>query len=134
MADKTVTVTGCLKAWQPSMDAAANQRSGEAAVSGAAPANHFALTDVEGAGEGAAHARSYALTADASVKLDGHLNHKVELTGKVTPKKGHPTPPASGTPTSMPPPSSPPGKPADIGPLMPRLHVESLKMVSAACP
>jgi hypothetical protein len=128
---KTVTLTGCLKTQQPATDAGAKPPAGEATGGGAGRASRFVLTDVVG-GEGASSEKSYSLMADPSVKLDGHLNHKVALTGTVS-AKGHDTPaPGASTKPSTPPPASKAGDMA--GMKMPMLHVQSLKMVAATCP
>jgi hypothetical protein len=141
--EKTVTVTGCLKTWDSSM--------GQAPAAATATAGaKYVLTNVEAEGaspgatrEGATETSGssvesqYALTADASVKLAAHLNHKVRVTGKASRMTDH-----SATGASRPmDPAAKPGDPPRTGmdkahknAMWSTLNVTSLTMISATCP
>lgn len=105
--ERTMTVAGCLKAWDASMSGPSTATSTPGAASGSsapAMAGKFVLTNVQtdAAGTsgtaakpetGAAGAttgdtkdsgKQYVLTADSGVNLQAHLNHQVRVTGKVT--------------------------------------------------
>jgi hypothetical protein len=114
--DKAVTVTGCLKAGatpgtfelaDAKWDKGASSATGTSGAAGAAAA-----------GASAAAKPSIKLTGTPSgAKLDDHVGHTVQITGKMAPASG--TAGTSGTPGS-----------AAAGPA---LNVETVKMVSSTC-
>ena len=87
--DKTITLTGCLKAQDASMDAS---RPTSTPSSGPAAAAKYVLTNIEGnpstkpdattpgsttpSATSNASGKQYALTADAGVNLAAHVNHQ----------------------------------------------------------
>lgn len=141
--EKTVTVTGCLKNWDSSM--------GKAPTAAATTAGaHFVLTNVEAEGakagahegatgkSGATVESQYALTADSSVNLAAHVNHKISVTGKTTAKMADHA--AAGTTRPMDP-AAKPGDPPRTGmdkthmnAMLKTLNVTSVTMISATCP
>ena len=140
--DRTVTAAGCLKAWEATTGGAA---AAPPAASATSPVAKYVLTNVE---EEATSTRGetkpststmtkqYILVPESGVNLAAHLNHKVRVTGKVSPTMEH-----SAAPITRP---SDPAKPDQT----PRtgmdrtgmdkgwstLTVSSLTMVSATCP
>lgn len=128
----TVTLTGCLKAW-------------DAATTGLppGPANgRFLLTNIEATAAGgttpgmataaAPTATQYIVTASTGVNLTAHVNHKVRIAGTTMP---------TFTPDPRPADAKPEVKPGD--PAMPSpaaasawkaLNATSVSMVSATCP
>jgi hypothetical protein len=153
---EAMTVTGCLKTWDDARAADRSSRGPGAASSGAATsvaAAKYVLTDVDAgksAGSAAATGRSaagtsstsastatrtsFALTATGtSIDFSKHVNHKVELTGKLEPS-AHQTPEARSSGTSGSTGTATPGRDdSAMGMAMPTLHVTALKMVSATC-
>lgn len=114
--DRTITVTGCLKAWDSTMTGPATGAATPGAANGsgsAAMAGKFVLTNVQGnaarmpgdtaakpdstTATGAAHTgdaksddtKQYVLTADSGVNLKAHVNHQVRVTGKTTAMADH---------------------------------------------
>jgi hypothetical protein len=141
--DKTITVTGCLKAW----DQATGTASATApSTSAPAPAAKFVLTNIEadsgtradGAkpSTGTAGKQYIVTAADSTINLSTHLNHKVRLTGKVASTMEHATPSTTTRPSDP----AKPDQPArtDMDRTMDKswstLAVSSLTMVSANCP
>lgn len=127
-----ITVTGCLKPWTAAADRGATP-SPAAADRGSDNAGKFILANVDAnSAAGVTHA-SYVLKADASVNLAAHLNHKVEITGTLTPP-AHSASDKSSTSAASPLPqeraaasaASAPGK-------TPMLKVQSVKMVADTC-
>ena len=129
--DKIVTVAGCLKAWDATT-----------------PVAKYVLTNVEedpatvptetkpAAGAVSAMSKQYVLVADSSVNLSPHVNHKVRVTGKITPAMEH-----SAAPTTRPAdPATPTETPrtstdrTGTDKMWSTLTVSSLTMVSATCP
>ena len=169
-AGGTVTVTGCLKPWTGAASSSAastatagtaqyvltdidhkssGMSSGSTAPGSTPSATGTAATGTPGAmaqrGEGGMD-HEYLVRADsASVNLSQHVNHKVELTGRVTKADasrtgaastpatpGTPGTPSTGTPSTGTPAT---GRPQDsTKPDKPTLSVSALKMVSATCP
>ena len=164
--EKTVTVTGCVKPWQGPGDATMRDRMGTPsgtpstqpdsptaarptdppatrpadppAAMRAADAGKFTLENVMSVNE-EADASVNTLTAESTVNLNAHLNHKVEVTGAVMHESPDPptaTPP-SATATRPPvPPGTPPTAAAatTAARSAPTLRVTTLKMVSTTCP
>jgi hypothetical protein len=110
-----VLITGCLRPVD---------QAGAAAVgtSGAAGPDRFMLAAAtrEGMGVGGS---SYMLDGDA-IELRQHLNQQVQVSGRVE----DPQVPAGATPSSAPAATVAPGVSG-----APRLRVESVRMVAAAC-
>jgi hypothetical protein len=155
--DKTMTLTGCLKAQDASMDAG---RPTSAPSSGAAAAGKFVLTTVEGnsmgtskpdatkpgstmPGASSAGGKQYALTAGAGVNLAAHVNHQVRVTGTLSDAdhtgamahgdaaaKPDPTKPSS---TARPGEASPSGDRMSMDKAWPMLAVTSVTMISSSC-
>ncbi len=132
----TVTLTGCLKAW-------------DAATTGLppGPANgRFLLTSVEATAAGATtpgmatkpapSATQYIVTASAGVNLTAHVNHKVRIAGTTMPAFAPEPRPADAKPEAMP--AAKPGDPAMPSPAAASawksLNATSVSMVSATCP
>jgi len=152
--DKTITLTGCLKAQDASMDAS---RPAGAPSSGAATAAKFVLTNVEGTSMGTtkpeaapgstmpsatsnAGAKQYALTADAGVNLAAHVNHQVRVTGKISGMDDHSM--AHADPAAKPGDPAKPSRPAEPSPSGDRmgmdkpsatLAVSAVTMISNSC-
>ena len=156
--DKTVTLTGCLKAQDASMDAG---RATGAPASGTAAAGKFVLTAVEGNSMGTskpdattpgsttpsasnAGGKQYALTADAGVNLAAHVNHQVRVTGKLSDANDH----AGGTmahdpaakpdaakpgSTARPGEATPSGDRMGMDKALPTVTVASVTMISSSC-
>jgi hypothetical protein len=153
--DKTLTVVGCLKAWDATTGAPAT------GTTAGAPASRFVLTNVEPdskdatattpstsgtTGKTSMGTKQYVLTADTGVNLAAHLNHKVRITGKESTMAEHS---AAGAATTTPRPSEParPGEmpapaPADPGRTAPghdmakaftTVAVSSVTMISITC-
>jgi hypothetical protein len=137
----TVTVQGCLKPASGAMGGATTTgtpgttgTTGTAGATGAGAAGaQFILTDAKpAAGSGSptagtsgssATANEYQLRAEGtSVNLSQHVNHQVELTGRV----------ASASSSSAPSAATPPSATA-AGASKPTLTVTSLKMIAAEC-
>jgi hypothetical protein len=160
--DKTMTVVGCLKAWDATAGAPATGAATTPGTTAGAPPSRFVLTNVEpdakdakattpsapGTTTGAAamSTKQYVLTADTGVNLAAHLNHKVRITGKASTMAEHS---AAGATATTPRPSDPsrPGEmpapaPADPGRTAPAhdmakafttVSVSSVTMISATC-
>ncbi len=121
-ADKKMTISGCIE----------RQPASAAAVTGA-PTMPFMLTNAAAAGAGAPVATSgtgagAAAGAKVSYRLDGtestltpHVGHKVEITGTI--EEQRPASAAAGGTTS-----------ASSNVTAGTLKVDSVKMVSTACP
>jgi hypothetical protein len=143
--DKTMTLTGCLKAQDASMDAG---RPASAPSSGTAAAGKFVLTTVEGNSMATskpdattpgstmpsasnAGGKQYALTAGAGVNLAAHVNHQVRVTGTLdAAAKADPTKPSS---TARPGEASPSGDRMGMDKAWPTLAVTSVTMISSSC-
>lgn len=158
--DKTMTVTGCLKAGDATT---ADDRSSRGTASGAT----FKLTNVvddatgtdrpSAATPGAATpgamstspaGKQYVLTADTGVNLAAHVNHQVRVTGKMAEMADH----SRGTMSTPAEPAARPTNPAEPGSTgrpgetsMGRDHttmdkasatiaVSSVTMISSSCP
>lgn len=148
-----LTVTGCLKTWDTSATTPAADVAAPGVTAGApagAVATRFMLSNVEAVSDApgattpaAGHAmvsRHYLLTAEATINLASHLNHKVQVTGLAQSAKRNlfspvPTPsdPSEGDLTVPAPPSTPEA-PADLMSLIPTFTVKALKMVADSCP
>lgn len=100
--DRSITVTGCLKAWEPKTEETpgAPNRANTAVAAGT---DKFLLANVEGEGNGTPGAtttpglKQYMVMGDSGVNLAPHLNHKVRITGKVEAKPPVPPVPAPTT-------------------------------------
>jgi hypothetical protein len=109
-ADQTITVTGCLKAEKdvPGLKPNVAERAGVT--------EDYILTNVKMSPDskvsGIGVAKMYEIEGIAEAELKKHLNHQVEITGKVTQASTGATP-------------------ADD---VPDFQGASLKMVSATCP
>jgi hypothetical protein len=159
--DKTLTVVGCLKAWDATTGAPATGTATTPGTTAGAPASRFVLTNVEPdskdatattpstsgtTGKTSMGTKQYVLTADTGVNLAAHLNHKVRITGKESTMAEHS---AAGAATTTPRPSEParPGEmpapaPADPGRTAPghdmakaftTVAVSSVTMISTTC-
>ena len=109
-AEQTITITGCLKAEK---DAPGRPNAAERA----SVSEDYILTSVKMAPgskvSGIGLVSTYQIEGIAEAELQKHLNHEVEVTGRITP--------AAMTET----------RPADD---VPGFQATSLKMVSASCP
>ena len=156
--DKTITLTGCLKAQDASMDAGRPTST----PSGTAAAAKFVLTNIEGNSMGTtkpdattpgstmpsatsnASGKQYALTADAGVNLAAHLNHQVRVSGKLSEMDDHSMthsePAAKPGDPVKPGSTGRPGEPSQSGDRMgmdkawSTLAVSSVTMISSSCP
>jgi hypothetical protein len=125
--DKAIVVTGCLQRIAPV--------GSLVAAGAAAPATTFKLTGVAPAvgstptgapARGAAPpatplAPAYQLVAMGGVELGPHGDHKVQLTGTVTPAEPEPAPVRDAAPAGQ---NEPP---------LPTLHVIALTMLASSC-
>jgi hypothetical protein len=141
--ETTVIVTGCLKPWDDMAGAPAPSSATTAASGG----RRFLLVNVESEppGESDRIVRppvQYVVTADASVDLGAHVNHKVRITGRTS---AAPAATGAGRPPEPPPPGTPPPDPARPETPMPDarpaptkgwalLTATSIAMVSTSCP
>jgi hypothetical protein len=156
--DKTMTLTGCLKAQDASMDAG---RATSAPSAATAAAGKFVLTTVDGNSMGTskpdsttpgsttpgasnAGGKQYALTADAGVNLAAHVNHQVRVTGKLSDASDHSGGTMAHDPAAKPDAAKPsstarPGEAtpsadrANMGKAWPTLAVSSVTMISSSC-
>lgn len=129
----TVTVTGCLKAW-------------DATTTGlpSGPANgRFLLTNVEASAPGAAapgmattpapsSATQYIVAASTGVNLTAHVNHKVRIAGTTMPAFTPDARPAGAKPEAKP--AAPAMPPAGAASAWKSLTATSVSMVAATCP
>jgi hypothetical protein len=137
-----VTVTGCLKPWDDMAGAPAPGNTTTAASGG----RRYLLVDVEVEPPGESDKihqppKHYVVTADASVDLGAHLNHKVRITGTTTPAA---VPPGTSRLPEPPPPGVQPERPLPEPPMpagdatasrrWAQLTATSITMVSATCP
>ena len=153
--DKTMTLTGCVKAADASTDAGRPTTS----AAGTAATGKFVLTNIEGdtmattkpeattpgttTPSGTSNAgKQYALTADAGVNLAAHVNHKVRVTGKLSEmdhSRSTMTPGDAAKPSDPMKPGSParPGEASHAGMGMDKawstLAVASVTMISSTC-
>lgn len=158
-ADAAITVSGCLKPWT-GMGIGTTPAPTPAPATPSATAS-FILTDVEQkdapaamptpaageAGAAMAHAaprEQYLLQAATGVNLAPHVNHQIEVTGRIVSMamNSAATPPPSATPETAGTPGTPgtPGRPApgmtreDGHKTAPQtLSVSAVKMISATC-
>jgi hypothetical protein len=155
--EKTITVSGCLKAWDAAANAPATGTPTTPGTTAGAPASRFVLTNVQpdtmaprtetattpGASSTTAMGpKQYVLTADAGVNLAAHLNHQVRVTGKATSMADHsaagstrPGDPARPGTVPAPKPTDPAPTTAvnDMAKAWSTLAVTSVTMVSATC-
>jgi hypothetical protein len=151
---ETVTVTGCLKAWDGT---AAGARTGSApgATGSAASATKFMLissddaatakmpsstaTPSAAARESSAvkSGRHYVVTAGAGVNLSSHLDHKVRITGKTSGTSASMTRPDATTQAPVRPDAPAPSAGAMRGDQahgdMVSITASSVTMISATC-
>lgn len=141
--DRSITVTGCLKAWEPKTEQTpgAPHRPNTTV---AATTDKFLLANVEGEGSGTPGAattpglKQYLVLADSGVNLAPHLNHKVRITGKVDAKPPVPPVPAPTTAEAQAQkeeatPGAAPAHPKDED-VISTLHASAVSMVAATCP
>lgn len=159
-----MTVTGCLKTWDASMkDSSGTADPNAATGSSKGPASatpRYVLTDVTPDGmqkdsappsaqssqqspygpsskASGAQAQTLALMADGGqVDFSKHLNHKVQLTGKLDAKdqSSRGAPQASSTGTSGSTGTATAGRSAQAMPMtVPTFTVSALKMISSSC-
>jgi hypothetical protein len=153
--DKTLTVTGCIKAWDAAAGAPATGTPTPSATTAGAPPNRFVLTNIEPnpmnapsegaparAGGAGTMGKQYVLTADTGVNLAAHLNHKVRITGKAITTTEHSAADATRAPGTTRPgevpaprPTDPPrtAENTDMTKAWTTLAVSSVTMVSATC-
>ncbi len=148
--DRTVTAAGCLKAWEATTGGAA---TAPPAASATSPVAKYVLTNVEDEATSARPetkpstdtmakpstgmmTKQYILVAESGVNLAAHLNHKVRVTGKVSPAMDHSAAPAT-RPSDPAKPDQTPRTGMDrtgMDKSWSTLTVSSLTMVSATCP
>jgi hypothetical protein len=154
--EKTMTVTGCIKAWDAAAGAPATATPAPSAPTAGAPASRFVLTNIEpnptdapsqgaparAGGAGTMGGKQYVLTADSGVNLAAHLNHKVRVTGKAITTTEHSAADASRSPETTRPGEVPAPRPTDpprtadhndMAKAWTTLAVSSVTMVSATC-
>ena len=151
-AGGTITVEGCLKPATGSASTGAGAATGTTGTPGATgtsgAAAQYMLTDAETKGSGTAAATGttggtsaargavnedeYLLRADsASVNLAQHVNHQVEIVGRLAPgAMGGAASPTTGTPGT---PGAPTGTRSGSASGHPTLTVTSVKMIAANC-
>lgn len=153
----TMTVTGCLKTWDGSMKDSSGtaDSAGATGAAGATATPRYVLTDVAmegaqhnhpGAGSASGAASSAAsshagqtlalMAEDGKVDFKPHINHKVQLTGKLDAKdqssQGAPQQSSTGTGGSTG--TATAGRTAQSMPMsVPTFNVTALKHVSASC-
>ncbi len=158
----TMTVTGCLKTWDGSMKDSSGTADASSAQQGASATPRYVLTDVSsegmqqgrsgagssassparpaaGASSGAASSgdQTLALMSEGgNVDFSKHVNHKVQLTGKLDAKdqtsQGSPQQSSTGTAGSTG--TATTGRSAQSMPMsVPTFNVSALKHVSASC-
>ena len=141
--DRSITVTGCLKAWEPKTEntPGAPNRANTAIAAGT---DKFLLANVEGEGSGTPGAtttpglKQYMVMGDNGVNLGPHLNHKVRITGTVDAKPPVPPAPAPTTAEAQAQkdtatPGAAPAHPKDEDAIS-SLTASSVTMVSDTCP
>jgi hypothetical protein len=114
-----VTVTGCIRAWQPVNDPTKLPDNARPGVRGI-----FLLTPLNSAPNGLP---TYVLTQTQMANFEQHLDDKVEVTGFAQAAAAPPTRETIGALTGR-----PENKPSADA--MPRLTIRSLKKVSDSCP
>jgi len=117
-ASKQITLSGCIEKAPAEAGASAATATPAFILADAAPAASGAASETVGTSGGAKPASKYRLDADAA-KLTPHVGHKVEITGTVEEMPSSPAPPSGTTASSA---------------AGPKLKVDSVKMVAAACP
>ncbi len=145
--DKTITVTGCLKAGDGSMDSSRTTPNPSASAT-----STFVLTDIDDsssntAGSGTTAERTpgrsgtsmagkqYALKADTAVNLSAHVGHKVRVTGKLDDMGDRMRETATADPAARPADPARPGSTGArdaMGPTQ-TLTVSTVTMISPAC-
>jgi hypothetical protein len=122
-AANTTTITGCVK---PGTSAGTYILASAAPSSASGAAG--AASDVRGTS--GSMSKDYNLTLKASDDFSKHVNHKVEVTGTVSPASasGASSSPAGGAAGAGASPSASSAKPSDT------ITVSSFKMVAATCP
>lgn len=122
-AQKLVDVTrvGCLKAWQPGTPDATKMpepKIGTYILTPLFADPTRASTDMP----------TYVLVGGSTVNFSAHLNHKVEISGVEAVAQLPPTPQETAAAPALRPENKPDTR------SMPSLTVQSLKMISTACP
>ncbi len=114
-----VTVTGCVRAWQPASDPTALPDNARPGVRGI-----FLLTPLNSAPNGLP---TYVLTQTQIANFEQHLDDKVEVVGFAQAAPAPPTRETIGALT---------GRPENklSADAMPRLTIRSLKKISDSCP
>lgn len=117
-----VTRVGCLKAWQPGPPDAT--RAPDPPKTGT-----YILTPlVVDPNRSSADMPTYVLVGGATVNFPAHVNHKVEIAGVEAVAQLAPTPQEIAAAPALRPENKPDTR------TMPSLTVQSLKMISPACP
>jgi len=117
-----VTRVGCLKAWQPG--APDSTRVPDAPKTGT-----YILTPlVVDPNRSSADMPTYLLVGGATVNFPAHVNHKVEISGVESVAQLTPTAQEVAAAPALKPENKPDTR------TMPSLTVQSLKMISVACP
>ena len=117
-----VTRVGCLKAWQPGpLDAT---RAPDAPKTGTYILTPLFVDPNRASGD----MPTYVLVGGATVSFPAHVNHKVEISGVESVAQLSPTPQEIAAAPALRPENKPDTR------TMPSLTVQSLKMISAACP
>jgi hypothetical protein len=115
-----VTTIGCLKAWQPAPADATRMPEPKVGT--------YVLTPLHSDPSRASDLPTYVLVGGSTVNFTAHVNHKVEISGVEAVAQLPPTQQESAAA----PPVRPENKPDAR--TMPSLTVQSLKMISTACP
>jgi hypothetical protein len=116
-----VTRVGCLKAWQPSPPEATRVPEPKIGT--------YVLTPLfADPTRSSADMPTYVLVGGATVNFTAHVNHKVEISGVEAVAQLPPSPQEIAAGPALRPENKPDTR------TMPSLTVQSLKMISAACP
>jgi hypothetical protein len=113
-SETLLTVVGCLKYWDGATDRKPSVTpSGPVRQPASGPIAKYMISNIESRNQtGGVLAASYALMGDSTVNLAGHVNHKVQLSGR----------PVSDV------------KPADAADTwVPTLRVTEVKMLESTC-
>ena len=158
-AGRPVTVTGCLKAWEGSGDAASpsssastpstaassatkryvltniEERSGASGTSSTTPPSSASPSASSSSADASPAAKRFILNAGSSVNLSQHVNHKVQVTGTID-TMAHSgatdTPRTGSTPST--PSASDTARHTGEAMKMHSLTVSSLTMIATTCP
>ena len=117
-----VTRVGCLKAWQPGSTDPTRMPDPPR------PGTYILTPLVVDPNRASADMPSYVLVGGATVNFPAHVNHKVEIAGVEAVAQMTPTPQEAAAAPALRPETRPDTR------TMPSLTVQSLKMISTACP